>query len=342
MPSSKEFLKNTIRSGLMTRDQLAASLRTLPRKLWLDTDRVAEHLIRTGKLSRFQAEKLIAGKTVGLQVGPFQILAPIGKGGISVVYLARDSRTSELVALKTFSPKRAKADNRALVRFQREMTLSRLLDHSNIAYCYEVGTSDGVHYLAMEFVHGKSLRSTVNSEGPLSVPRAAHLFTEVALAVEHAHSKGLIHRDLKPSNIMVTPDGRAKVLDFGLALVKGELELVEVIGGRGYTVGTMDYIAPEQTVDAAKVDERADLYSLGATLYFAVTGQPPFPGGNKLDKIRRHRKAKPVPVQVLVPDIDPDFAALIHKLLAKKPHHRLASATEFRTELYRFVVPHEV
>src|SRR5262249_11195265 len=153
-------------------------------------------------------------------------------------------------------------------------------------------------------------------QGPLVASRACRLFAEVASALDHAHNQGLIHRDLKPSNIMITPHDHAKVLDLGLALVQGETaQEREVVGGQGYVVGTMDYLAPEQADDAARVDPRSDIYSLGCTLYFALTGQPPFPGGTPLDKIRRQRDEEPVPIPQLNAAVPLPLASLVRKMM---------------------------
>src|SRR5207249_9591605 len=192
--------------------------------------------------------------------------------------------------------------------------------HPHLAWAYEVGVCQGVYYIAMEYIPGQSLYRLVSDNGALEVPRAARLFAEVASALEHAHTQGLIHRDLKPSNIIITPHDHAKVLDLGLAIVQGEVSADrEVIGGRGYVVGTMDYIAPEQAENAAKVDPRSDIYSLGCTLYFALTGQPPFPGGTPLEKIQRHRGEDPVPVPQLNASVPTAFIGLLRKKRAKEP-----------------------
>jgi len=337
MKQAKAFLQCVIRSKLLTREQLVTSMRALPRTLWSEPETIAQHLIDRGELNRYQADRLLRGHYTGLVLGPFRILEPIGKGGISVVYLAADGRTGELVAVKAFRPTSSALDARALARFQREMELSRRLDHTHIAYTYEVGCSDGIHYLAMEYVQGKSLSRLVMDEGPLTVGRCARLFVEVTSALEHAHSRGLIHRDIKPSNIMVSEDDHAKVLDFGLALVKGEQELVEVIGGEGYAVGTVDYMPPEQARNSAKVDERSDLYSLGCTMYYTLTGRPPFPEGTKIEKLRKHLRSRPVPILQLRDDVPSDFAAIVAKLMAKRPAARYASARQVEKKLSRWV-----
>ncbi len=338
MPVVASFLKTVLRSGLFSREQLEEILRTVPEECRTDPLELANHLVKTGHLSRFQARKLLEGKTLGLVLGPFQILAPIGKGGMGTVYLARDTRSRDLVALKVLPPKKARQEERMLARFLREMEMCQRVAHPHIAQTYEVGVSQGVYFIAMEFISGRSLYRLVTDEGPLTVPHAARLFAEVASALDHAHCRGVIHRDLKPSNILITTNDHAKVLDLGLALIQGEVASDHmVVGGQGYVVGTMDYMAPEQIEDATKVDPRSDIYGLGCTLYFALTGQPPFPGGTKTQKIARHRKEEPAPVTELNPTVPADFAALVHRMMAKRPADRFASADELRQALVRWI-----
>ncbi|HEV3448145.1 MAG TPA: serine/threonine-protein kinase [Gemmataceae bacterium] len=328
------FLRTVLRSGVLDRAQLQDTLRTLPIERRQDPEAVADHLIEAGKLSRFQAGKLLKGMTIGLVLGSFQVLAPIGKGGMGTVYLARDSRSHLLVALKVLPPKRAREEERLLSRFRREMEMCQKVAHPHLAWAYEVGVCQGVYYIAMEYIPGQSLYRLVTDNGPLEIPRAARLFAEVASALEHAHNQGLIHRDLKPSNIIITPHDHAKVLDLGLALVQGEAPgKLEVVGGRGYVVGTLDYIAPEQAENATQVDPRSDIYSLGCTLYFALTGRPPFPDGTPLEKINRHRFEEPAPVPQFNAAVPPPFIGLLRKLMAKNPEQRFATAAEVQQKL---------
>src|SRR5438552_11926723 len=323
MPQSVEscsvdtFLRTVLRSGVLDRPQLQKALRDVPADQRRDAEAVADHLVEAGKLSRFQASKLLRGMAVGLVLGPFHVLAPIGKGDMGTVYLARDIRSNLLVALKVLPPKRAREEERVLTRFRREMEMCQRVAHPHLAWAYEVGVCQGVYYIAMEYIPGRSLYRLVNDEGPLEISRAARLFAEVASALDHAHSQGLIHRDMKPSNIIITPHDHAKVLDLGLALVQGEAPAaLEVVGGRGYVVGTLDYIAPEQAENPTQVDPRSDIYSLGCTLYFALTGKPPFPGGTAVDKIQRHRGEHPLPVPQLNPGVPPAFIGLLRKMMA--------------------------
>jgi eukaryotic-like serine/threonine-protein kinase len=331
MPAVASFLKTVLRSGLLTREQLEESFRQAPEEKRLDPQGLANYLVKAGLLSRFQARKLLEGKTLGLVLGPFQVLAPIGKGGMSTVYLSRDTRSQNLVALKVLPPKKARKEERLLARFLREMELCQRVAHPHLAQTYEVGVSQGVYFIAMEFIPGRSLYRLVNAEGSLSVSRAARLFTEVASALDHAHCRGVIHRDLKPSNVMVTTNDHAKVLDLGLAMIEGEvLTDPTILGGNGYVVGTMDYISPEQSEDAAKVDARSDIYGLGSTLYFTLTGQPPFPGGSAMKKIMRHRNEEPIPVPQLNPTVPSGFNSILQKMMAKRPDDRYQSAEALR------------
>jgi serine/threonine protein kinase len=177
----------------------------------------------------------------------------------------------------------------------------------------------------------------VNQGGPLAVPDAARVFADVIAGLHHAHKAGLIHRDLKPSNIMVTPEGRGKILDFGLALLMGEALPADpsIVGGQGYILGTMDYIAPEQSANSTDVGPWSDLYAVGCSMYFALTGAPPFPGGTSQQKIRWHRTEDPPPVNMINPAVPTELARLVEKLMSKEPGERPQDAEALRTYLLR-------
>jgi serine/threonine protein kinase len=239
------------------------------------------------------------------------------------------------MALKVLPPKRARQEERTLARFLREMDMCQRVGHPHLTRTFDAGRIEGVYYIAMEFIRGVSLSHLVKSGGTLSVSRAARLFSEVASGLAHAHEKGLVHRDLKPSNIMVTPNGHAKILDLGLAMTVDE-ELPgdkTIVGGQGYVVGTMDFIAPEQVDDPTRVDGRADLYSLGCSLYFALCGQVPFVGGTSREKMRRQRQEFAEPIPDLNPTVPSEFALIVEKLMEKDPANRYGSAAEVRQAL---------
>jgi serine/threonine protein kinase len=327
------FLYCVLRSGLLRKQEIEEALRAVPEEEKSSPERLAQALVQIGKLSRFQARKLLQGVILGLCLGPYQVHTPIGKGGMGNVFLAIDARTGQHVAIKVLPPKKAREEERLLARFQREMAISQRVSHPHLAKTLDAGVWQGVYYIVMEYIPGQSLHRTVASKGPLTVPRAARLFCEVASALEHAHSLGMVHRDLKPSNIMVTPRDHAKVLDLGLAMMEGEAGELDVVGGKGYVVGSADYIAPEQTIDSTNVDARTDVYALGCTLYFAFTGGPPFTGASSRDKIVAHRSQEPTPLQWRNPNVPDELAVVVHKMMAKKPGERLPSMAAVREAL---------
>jgi serine/threonine protein kinase len=345
-PTAERFLHWLNRSGLIERDELRRVLDSAPEAARHDATKLADHLVAVQTLTHFQAANLLQGTWQGLVLGPYRILAPLGRGGMGSVYLARDfdasnreSRTPALIALKILPPKRAKEEERTLARFRREMELCRRVSHIHLTRTFDAGVIQGVYFIAMEYIRGQSLRQLVKGGGPLPTARAARLFAEIAEGLEHAHEKGLIHRDLKPSNVMVTPNSHAKILDLGLALaVDEELPTDKtIVGGQGYVVGTMDYIAPEQVDDPSQVDARADLYSLGCALYFALTGQPPFPGGKSREKMQCHRAKYAEPVSDLNPTVPSAFSRIVEKLMEKKPARRFQTAEEMRAALLPWV-----
>ncbi len=336
--SADAFLKTLQRSGLLDEARLQTALKPVPAALRGRADTMAEYFVTHGVLTRFQAAKLLGGAERGLVLGPYQILGPVGRGGMGSVYLARDSRNQRLVALKVLPPQKYREEERLLARFRREMEITQKVSHSHLTRTFEAGVLEKVYFIAMEYVPGQSLRRKVSDSGPLPVSRAARVFSQVSAALQYAHGLGLIHRDLKPSNIMITPNGHAKILDLGLALIEGEdLPDKTIVGGKGYVVGTMDYIAPEQVGDPTGVDARADLYSLGCSLYFVLSGQPPFPGGTSRDKIKHQLNDWPEPLNDLNPTVPSQFAKLIERLMAKEPEHRPASAEEVRRYLAGWV-----
>jgi serine/threonine protein kinase len=333
------FLAAVRSSGLFTELELEALVGAMRPNERGAAPALAAAMIRQGHLTTFQARKLLAGISRGMVVGPYRILAPIGKGGMGKVYLATDSRSGKPVALKVLPPHWAREEERLLTRFRREMEMNEGLAHPHIARAHDAGVAGDVHYIAMEYVPGKTLSRTVNLGGPLRPEIAARVFAEAADGLAHAHAVGLVHRDIKPSNLMITPAGHAKILDLGLALRAGEGGDAQVIGGKGYVVGTMDYISPEQTRNAANVDFRSDLYSLGGSLFYALSGRPPFPGGTSLDKIRRQRQESPPRIEEYNLEVPEPMADLIDELLAKDPDDRPDSAETVRDRLRKWAAP---
>ncbi len=352
-PAAERFIKMLAQSGLVNREVLRRLLTTIPTAVRHHSAKLAESLVEQQVLTSFQATKLLQGTWHGLVLGPYQVLAPLGRGGMGTVYLVRNTRAMKgekltgsdaqlkqatlpgLVALKVLPPKRAKEEQRTLARFLREMDMCQRVSHPHLTKTFDAGEIEGVYYIAMEYIRGVSLSQLVKANGPLPAERAARLFSELAAGLSHAHSKGLIHRDLKPSNIMVTPNGHGKILDLGLAIMLDERLPVDktIVGGQGYVVGTMDYIAPEQVDNPTEVDARADLYALGCSLFFALTGQPPFPGGTSIQKMQRHRLEYAEPIPDLNPTVPVEFARIVENLMQKKPAKRYRSAEQVRQAL---------
>ncbi len=324
---TEDFLRALLRSQLLEREFVRAFFHKLAPDIRGFPNQVAEAFIRAGHLTRFQSGKLLQGISKGLKLGHFAILSPVARGGTATVYLAMNLEIGQLVAVKVLPPNHAK-ESRRLARFLREMQLSRLAGgHTNIAQVHESGQIENIHYIAMEFVSGRSLHKLVQENGSLSSEQAALIGLEVALALHHVHLQGVIHRDVKPANIVISSKGQVRLIDFGLAMQENEPPGDEaVVGGLGFIVGTMDYIAPEQTIDPSKVDGRADIYGLGCVLYYALTGKPPFQGGTNIERMRRHRHEEPESLAKLRPDLPAGFLGLIKAMMDKDPSQRIFSA----------------
>ena len=233
--------------------------------------RLARVLIQQGALTTYQARKVLAGATQGFFLGDYRILRSLGEGGMGKVYLAANQADGLRVAIKVLPPSKAADGGQALLRFRREMDLSRRVLHPNLARTIGVGQSGNAHFMVLEYVPGESLYQLVKHPrgGPLRVPDAARFFLKVIDGLEAAHDAGLIHRDIKPSNLMVTPEGDARVLDLGLARA---LDEESPLSRPNIVIGTLDYASPEQLGNASRADRRSDLYSLGCTIYFALAG----------------------------------------------------------------------
>jgi len=332
---AQEYVEHVIASGLMDREEIERALQNL----W-PTDRgksVARHLVEIGKLTKFQAERLLAGKTDGFLLGQYKILEDLGRGGMGHVYKAVHQTMGRFVALKLLKPK-LMATERARELFQKEIHAAGRLRHPNIVTAYDAHITADRSYLVMEFVDGPNLSQLVKEQGPLPIEQACEYIRQAAVGLGDAHPMGLVHRDVKPSNCLVeqTPSGpQVKILDFGLTLVTaGDTGLGEAaMNAANVVLGTPDYVSPEQARNQYAVDGRSDLYSLGCTFYFLLTGEPPFAGGTPVERVERHWNAAPVSVQTKRPDVPEPVAAIVHKLLAKNPKWRYQKAGELAAEL---------
>jgi serine/threonine protein kinase len=334
----EDFAAHVVESGLIPAEVVARVRAQLPAGP-ADERAVAlaRRLIQDKLLTTFQARKLLSGRTSGFILGGYRLLRPLGEGGMGKVYLAENDR-QERVAIKVLPPRKALEDENALARFRREMDLSQRCSHPNIARTISVGSDGGVHFMVMEYIPGESLYDMVKSQrvGALRVPDAARLFLKLLDGLDAAHRAGLIHRDIKPSNVMITPDGDVKLLDLGLARA---LDDEKGLTRANTVLGTLDYASPEQLRDATKADRRSDLYSIGCTLYFVMAGSAPFEGGDAINKIFKQRMEDPKPLESLVRGVPSAFAAIVRKLMSKKPEERYQTCTELRSDLARWTDP---
>jgi serine/threonine protein kinase len=301
-----------------------------------DAHRTLTEDTQTGSTSQSPPIDLHVGSTrrwlaEGTTLGECRILGLLGEGGMGQVYLAHHEVLSRQVAVKVL-PLDVAQDQRTVARFRQEIrALARLNPHPHITAAFHASEQDGRLYLVMEYAPGIDLKRHVNLSGPLSMDKACKYIRQAALGLEYAHSQGIVHRDIKPSNLLLTPEGTVKVLDMGLArIIHPEGPVGEFSGTRsGVGVGTLDYMSPEQAADASKADPRSDLYSLGCTFYHLLTRQPPFAHQSSLAKVAAHASEAPKPIQELRPDVPDSVAAIIHRLLAKRPEERYPSAIDF-------------
>jgi eukaryotic-like serine/threonine-protein kinase len=265
------------------------------------------------------------------------LLGPLGEGGMGQVFKARNWKRGGVVALKLIRKERLDNPD-AVRRFEREVRAAAALSHPNIVRAHDADRVVGTHLLVMEYVEGASdLSQLVKKDGPLPVPQACEYVRQAALGLQHAYERGLVHRDIKPANLLLTADGSlVKVLDMGLARLDRpahEEDKGSTMTQEGALLGTPDYIAPEQALESHTVDIRADLYSLGCTFYYLLTARVPFPGGTLLQKLNRHQNQEAPAVEALRPEVAPGVAAVVRRLMAKKPEDRYQTPAELAAAL---------
>ena len=325
-----DLLDRVRKSGLIPSDKLDGFLVGLNSSGQAPTTpaQVLERLVAAGMITRFHAERLAAGKYKGFQLGSYLILDQLGTGGMGQVYLAEHLAMRRLVALKVL-PVFSSDDSIARERFLREARASATLDHPNIVRIFDLCQDGKLLYLVMEYVEGINLQGLVNRTGPLPIAAACQYARQVAFGLQHAYEMGFVHRDIKPANLLLDRSGVVKILDLGLVRSESDAAagLTRQLDNKT-VLGTADYVAPEQAVDSSNVDIRADIYSLGATLYFLLTGRPLFPEGRTAQKLVWQQIKDPVPVARLRPEVPAELAEVVHVMLHKRPQDRFQTPIE--------------
>lgn len=311
------FQQAAIRSGLISAEKYEKVIKIGGTD---DRNTVAATLIKSGIITEYQAQQLAEGRTK-FTLGPYLITDLIAEGGMGQVFKAVHMVMGRESAVKVLPLEKSTRESRS--SFRREIRMQAGLDCRYLVRAYDAGKDGSVHYLVTEYVPGRDLRRLIRRNGPLSMSDAASIISQAAMGLQYAHEQGLIHRDVKPGNILVTPDGHAKVSDIGLATWSMG------IGDdpkAGKIVGTADYLSPEQVRDPMSVGPLSDIYSLGCTLYYTVTGKVPYPGGDSREKCRQHCEQTPLHPRRITPDLQEEFVDIIADMMEKDPARRIQSA----------------
>ncbi|MBM82242.1 MAG: hypothetical protein CMJ78_16880 [Planctomycetaceae bacterium] len=335
-----DFLEILQRSKLLTPAQIKlanSELKLNDQPTSLDA---AKQLVKHGLLTRFQAKRLLEGRYRGFFIDDYKIMDILGCGGMGWVYLGRHVKTGRCVALKMLT-KKNEGDAGLLARFQLEAKAGLMLNHPNIIATLKMDFTSGVygdvHYVIMDFAKAIGLDELVQLAGPVNYAHASHIIRQTAAGLQHAHDVGLVHRDIKPANILIGHEGNAQIVDFGLSLIANDAEEFSLAMIFGHDcLGTADYIAPEQSLDSYNVDGRADIYSLGCTFYFALTGQVPFPIKSRAAKVKSHRTVNPRPISTFPIDVPGDLIDIIEKMMSKGEEDRYETAAEVGQALASF------
>jgi serine/threonine-protein kinase len=332
--SAKSFLNLLQKSGLCDAAELKASLDALRAASAggsVSLRRLTSHLLQSGLLTQWHVKKLMAGKYKGFFLGKYKLLGHLGTGGMSTVYLAEHTLFRKQRAIKVL-PRDRVADRSWLQRFYREGRAAAALNHRNIVRVYDIGNEGDTHYLVMEYVRGQDVEQMVRQTGPLPCGQAVDFMIQTLSGLQHAHEHEMVHRDIKPANLLVTPEGEVKILDLGLALFEEDGASLTMMHNERI-LGTADYLSPEQAIDSHRVDPRSDIYSAGCTLYFMLTGQPPFSEGTIAQRIAMHQSRKPRDVSEFRTDCPVQLLEVVRRMMSKKPDDRFQGCERLIAEL---------
>ena len=330
---TRSFVRRAIAAGLVDINDVKKVVASLMAESSVFTpQRLADGLQGADLLTPWQAQKLLAGKSKGFYLGSYRLLRPLGKGGMGVVYLGEHHVMKRLMALKILPPG-SLSDSRRVDQFKEEARASAQLDHPNIVRAVDFAEAGKTLYIVMEFVDGIDLHCAVQRDGVMSVPVALDAIIQATQGLAHAHERGIIHRDIKPSNLLLRTDGVVKVSDLGLARIGWSG--VDDPEAKNRLMGTADFVAPEQAINSKTVDARADIYSLGCTLFFLLTGKSPFHGSTTAQRLAKHQTEPTPDVRKLRPDCPAAVAELTMRMMSKRPEDRPNSAAELLTRMKR-------
>jgi serine/threonine protein kinase len=340
----ERFIEYVSEIGFMTVEEVHDFLDELPlNKQPRSARRLVQEMLKRKKITKFQAELIFKGKLKRLVVGNYIVLEKIGQGGMGRVYKARHRRMDRIVALKLL-PFSARQSPEAVSRFDREIRAAARLCHPNIVTAHDADEAEGRYYLVMEYIDGVDLLTLVRKEGPLSVGRAVDYVLQASEGLAYAHAQKVIHLDIKPANLLLDGSGTIKILDMGLARIDDlvsdtEDAPAEALIQDGKVMGTVDYVPPERSSNPEAVDHRADIYSLGCTLFHLLTGRPPYKGSTILKRIEAHR-LQPIPsLRKYRHDVPKGLDAAYQRMMAKSPDDRQASMREVIGQLQPYRRP---
>ena len=335
--SLKQFVQQLEDSGIISGDTLKDFIP--PKASHQDVEELARELIRQKKLTKYQAEEVHRGRAKSLVLGNYVLSEKIGAGGMGLVFKAEHRRMHRTVAIKLLPPHMTK-DVAAIARFEREVTAAAKLRHPNIVAADDADCANGVHFLVMEMVEGSDLSALVKKNGPFSVEKSVNYVLQAAKGLEFAHHEGVVHRDIKPANLLLDKKGVVKILDMGLARLNGNVDTPKQaeLTSTGMLMGTVDYMAPEQALNTKMADARADIYALGCSLYYLLTGKATYDGDSLMAKLLAHRDQTIPSLSAVRSEVPEQVEAVFKKMVAKTVQDRYQTMAEVIVELERCMV----